>query len=47
MGVSRIGPTWGRYGNKIMTEVNKYINELPVVYHITVTGADALNKPTK
>lgn len=44
MGVSRIGLIWGRYGNKIMIEVNKYINELLVVYYIIVIGVDVLNK---
>ena len=47
MGVCSIGPTWRRYGNKMMTEVHKCVNQLPVVYNITVIWAHTLDKSVK
>ena len=47
MSMSRIGPTWGRDGHKVVTEVHKDVNQMPVVDVVAVLGAETLNKPEK
>ena len=41
-----IGPTGGRNGDKVMTEVHKHIKVLPVVETVTFCLRNTLNKPS-
>lgn len=44
MDVPTVNPTRRRYGDEVVTEVNKYVNEVPLCETVCLTVIRSLNK---